>query len=166
MADAKNVSATAKAKLGQLEGVLENWFVKKAPVQIPEAGKEFIVKVAPWADLVLLVFMIPAALAIFAVGTTVGLWAPAFGAVVGPMYYVALIVLILQMVIMGMALPGLFKQARKAWQLLYWATLINVVYGLASWLAAPRAVGSFIWSLISATLALYVIFQVRSKYTN
>ncbi len=157
-------TAPAAKTAGGLEGWLANYLVSKAPFQIPPNGREWIVKAAPWIDLILLILLLPAILAIFSLGSLVGVFAPAVGVAIGPLYYLALIVLLVQAVVMAVALPGLFKRKRSAWKLLFWATVVSIVYGLVGWVGTPTAVGSLLWSLISAVISLYVLFQVRDHY--
>ena len=157
--------STPPAKTGGgLEGLLETYFVKKAPFQIPPNGREWIVKAAPWIDLVLLILLLPAILAVFSLGSLVGVFAPASGVAIGPLYYLALIVLLVQAVVMAIALPGLFKRKLGAWRLLFWATVVSIVYGLVGWIGAPAAVGSLLWTIISAVISLYILFQIRDHY--
>jgi hypothetical protein len=149
---------------GGLEGWLETYLVKIAPFQIPPNGREWIVKAAPWIVLVLLILLLPAILAVFSLGTLVGVFSPAVGVAVGPLYYLALIVLLIQAVVMAVALPGLFKRKRSAWKLLFWATIVSITYGLVGWVGTPTDVGGLLWAAISAVISLYILFQVRDHY--
>lgn len=158
--------AAKTSKLGGLEATLENYLVKKAPFQIPAAGREFIVKATPWLDLILLILLLPAILAVFTLGSAVGVFAPAVGVNVGALYYVALVVLLAQAVVMAVALPGLFKRKKSAWKLLYWAALVSFVYGVVSWLSTPAAFLGLVWNVITTVISLYILFQVRDHYTN
>src|SRR5688572_3390229 len=49
-----------------LIGFLDFYLVKKAPFQIPDAGRELIVKFGPWITVVLLILLLPVLL--FALG--------------------------------------------------------------------------------------------------
>lgn len=149
-----------------IEGWLETYLVKKAPFQIPANGREWLVKAAPWIDLVLLILLLPAILLVFSVGSFVGVVNPAIGVAVGPLYWLAILVLVVQAVVMGVALPGLFKRKRSAWKLLFWATLVSIAYGLVGWAGTPTDIGGLFWSLLSAVISLYILFQIRDYYRN
>lgn len=166
MAEKNAQNAKANFSLVALEGWLEKYFVKKAPWQIPGNGREVIVKLIPWLNLILLILLLPALLVIFSLGSAIGVLAPSVGVAVGPLYYLALLVLLAQAVMMAIALPGLFKRKRTAWLLIYYATLISAVYALVDWIARPIAVFGFIWSLVATAISLYILFQVRSYYKN
>src|SRR6266571_3610901 len=117
-----------------LEAKFYDWFVTKAPFQIPQSVRETIVKLSPWITLILLILFIPAALAVIGIGSLVGSLATAAGVSIGAFYYVAFAVLLIQLVVMLIALPKLFKRQRGGWQLLYYSTLINAVYDVVYWL--------------------------------
>ena len=55
-----------------------------------------------------------------------------------------------------MALPGLFKQQRKSWNLLYYSVLASALYNLLS----LNLFGLIIGTLIS----LYILFQIKKSY--
>lgn len=164
MADAPMQTTPSTKGAGGLEGWFETMLVKKAPFQIPANGREWIVKAAPWIDLVLLILLLPAILAVFTLGSAVGVFAPAVGVSVGVFYWVALVVLLLQAVVMGVAIPGLFKRKRGAWRLLYYATLASFLYGMFNWIGTPAAVGGLLWGAVSTVISLYILFQVRELY--
>lgn len=153
-----------KTSLNKLEKLLENYFITKAPWQIPAGGKDVIVKLIPWLNLVLLILLLPALLVIFSLGTAIGVLTPTVGVTIGPLYYLALLVLLVQAVMMAIALPGLFKGLRSGWQLIYYATLISIAYAVVDWIARPATVGGFLWSLITSGISLYILFQVRDHY--
>src|SRR5204863_720278 len=71
-----------------LIGFLDFYLVKKAPFQIPEGGREWIVKYGPWITIVLLVLLLPPLLIALGIGTLLMPFAvaaaPGFGiAVIG-----------------------------------------------------------------------------------
>jgi len=113
--------------------------------------KVFIVKFEPWITVVLLILSLPALFivlglseAVVAVGVAYGLlWSVAF---------------CLHLVLMGLALPGLFARKMSGWTLMFYAQIVSVVSSLASY----QVVGALIFGLIS----FYILFQVRSLYKN
>jgi len=54
-----------------LIGFLDFYFVKKAPVQLPDNAKEAIVKYGPWIAIVLLVLAVPPLLFVLGLGALV-----------------------------------------------------------------------------------------------
>ncbi len=150
--------------LNGLENMFNEWFVTKAPFQIPANARETIVKLSPWLTLVLVILFLPVAFAIFGLGSLVGSVARAAGVSVGPFYYLAFIVLLAQLVVMAISIPKLFKRQRSGWKLVYYSSLFNVVYDLFVWLQHPGQVISLLMSLISAAIGLYILFQIRGYY--
>jgi hypothetical protein len=134
-------------------GFLEYYLVTKAPFQIPDNVKEWIVQFGPWITIVLLVLSLPALLIVLGIGTAlvplggVG-YATGFG-------YLAL-GLIIQLGLTVAALPGLFARKMSGWNLLFYARLV----GLASSLLA----GNLISALVGGLISLYILFQVRPLY--
>lgn len=157
--------------LAALEATFYEWFVAKAPFQFPPHVSDAIVKIAPWITLVLALIMVPfiimaisGALIVASVVTAYGVTnaaRPTF------MLWLALLVLIAQVVVMFVSVPKLLKYQRNGWLLVFYADLINIVYGLFNSLAYGYfAIMSIIWALISAAIGLYVLFQIRHHYTK
>jgi len=144
----------------QLETFFEDLFLKKIGYQLPASAKETLVKVAPWITLIILVLSIPAILAVFGLGSFVGSMGLAFGVTLGFRYYLGIAVLAVQAVLMAMSISGLIKREMKGWRLVYYSSLVSVVYGIIS----AYGVGSVIWSLLGSAIGLYILFQVKSYY--
>ena len=134
-------------------GFLEFYLVQKAPFQIPEAGKEWIVKYGPWITVILLILSLPLILIALGIGTVlvpfagVG-YATGFG-------YVA----ILTLVVVGLevaALPGLFARKMSGWNLIFYSRVVSFVGSLL--------MGALISAIIGALISLYILFQIRPLY--
>jgi hypothetical protein len=134
-------------------GFLEYYLVKKAPVQIPDAGREWIVKYGPWITAVLLLISLPALLFILGVGT---FFMPFGGVGYATGFGLAAIGLIAHMVLMGLALPGLFARKMSGWTLMFYAQAVSAVTSLLA--------GAIISALVGALISFYILFQVRSLY--
>ena len=52
-----------------LIGFLDFYLVKKAPFQIPDGAREWIVKFGPWITVVLLILTLPLLLVVLGIGT-------------------------------------------------------------------------------------------------
>ena len=138
-----------------LVGFLDFYLVQKAPFQIPAEIKELLVKFGPWIALVLLVLTLPGLLVLLGIGTA---FMP-FGGVGHAAGFTYLTVLLLaQLVLLVMALPGLFKRKMSAWKLMLWSQLVGIVFSLLS--------GSILGAIIGGLIGLYILFQIRSLYVN
>ena len=145
----------AEQQLQGLIATLDEYLVKKAPFQIPEGGKEFIVRFGPWICLVLLLLTLPLLLVALGLGALV---APFAGVQYGTGFGVAAIFALVQVVMLGMALPGLFARKMSGWTLLFYAQLVGFVGSILS--------GSIVGGIIGALIGLYILFQVRTKYSS
>jgi hypothetical protein len=147
--------AKQKTNLGgitQLETTLEGVFVKKLPA-LPANVKEIIVKFSPWIALVGLVMTLPTLLA--ALGLT-GMMSGYLGYGYRFGYSISWWISIASMVLMAIALPGLFKRKMSAWKLMFYSSLVMAVYNLIT-----MNLGSLI---IGTGISLYILFQVKSYY--
>ena len=136
-----------------LEGFLDFYLVKKAPFQIPDGGREMIVKFGPWIAVVLLILTLPLLLFALGIGTILipfgGLgYATGFG--------VLTIFVIVEVGLLIAALPGLFNRKMSGWRLLFYSQLVSIVYNVLS--------GNIVGGLLFGLIALYILFQVRPLY--
>ena len=159
--------------LGGVEAWLYDMLVVKAPYQLPKAAKEWIVKYGPWITLILgiiLVFMvIPTLIAAMAVTSymTGGIYAAAVATSVGPMFYLALAVLAVQLIIMFMSVPMLLKRQRKGWVLVFYSSVVSLIYSVLNTFSYGYfSFGSLLMGLVSAAISMYFIFQIRSYYKS
>jgi hypothetical protein len=136
-----------------LIATLDEYFVKKAPFQIPDAGKEFLVRFGPWISLVLLILLMPLLLFALGVGT---LLVPFGGVGYATGFGLSAILACVQIVLIAAALPGLFARRMSGWTLLFYEQLLSIVAGLLR--------GSIVGTLVGAIIGLYILFQVREKY--
>lgn len=136
-----------------LMGFLDFYLVKKAPFQIPDNAKEWLVQYGPWITVVLMVLMLPAVLFVLGVGTAlvpfggVG-YATGFG-------YLA-IGLIVELGLTAASLPGLFARRMAGWKLLFYARAVGLVASLLA--------GNIVSALVGGLISFYILFQVRPLY--
>ena len=136
-----------------LVGFLDYYLVQKAPFQIPEGGRDWIVKFGPWITVVLLVLLIGPVLAILGLGTIImPFGGPAYASAFG----LSALLLIIHLVLMIAALPGLFARKKSGWNMLFYSELFSIAVSLVSY--------NIIGGLIGGVIGLYIIFQVRAKY--
>jgi len=138
-----------------LIGFLDYYLVKKAPFELPPGAKEVIVKYGPWITVVLLVLSLPPLLFALGIGT---LLIPFGGVAYARGFGFAIIFLVVELILMVMALPGLFARKTAGWRLLFYSQLVSIVYSLLS--------GSIVGGLLGGLIGLYIIFQVRALYTD
>jgi len=142
-----------------LIGFLDYYFVTKAPFQIPQSGRAFLVRVGPWIVVVLLILWLPALLWLINRST----WAP-FGyrgyyddTLHFPIrYWPWMLGVVVSFALMVLALPGLFAQKMSGWRLAFYAELVSLITGLI----AMNIVGA----LIGALIAFFILFQIRPLY--
>jgi hypothetical protein len=146
---------TMPANIKELEALLEEYLVKKAPA-LPDNIKEIIVKFGPWITLIMMIMLLPVILGVFGLAA---LLAPASflgGANVGFSYVVSLLFSIATLVIEGIALPGLFKRQLSAWRLMFYSTLLGAVDSLIHL--------NIVGLIIGTAISLYILFQIKNKY--
>jgi len=140
----------------QLELKLEDIFVKKLPA-LPTKAKEIIVKFSPWIAVVVLVMSLPSLLTILGLrGAMFGYGRYGYGYGYGMGYSFMWLISIISMVLMAIALPGLFKRKISAWRLMFYSSLVMAVYNLIT-----INLGSLI---IGTGVSLYILFQIKSYY--
>ena len=150
-----HTNSDLKTQLQKLDSLFEEYLVKKAP-SLPEKAKDVIVSFGPYIELLLIIISLPALLAIFGLGAALmpfsfmGGISVGFGYTLGMLYSAATIVLGI------IALPGLFKRAKSAWNLLYYSALIGVIYN-----ALTLNIGGLV---IGTLLNLYILYQIKEYY--
>ncbi|NBU33240.1 hypothetical protein EB118_11005 [bacterium] len=83
----------------------------------------------------------------------------------GLFYWLSLIFLVIQAVLLLWAYSGLKSGLKKGWDLVFLAALVNVVYGVFSAFTSRGGFESLFFSLIGSAVGLYLLFQVRNQYT-
>ena len=136
-----------------LIGFLNYYFVTKAPFQIPAEGKELIVKFGPWITVVLLALSLPALLFLLGVGTAL---MPFGGVAYATGFGYAAVLLVVELVLLIAALPGLFARKMSGWSLLFYGSIVSFV--------AKLAAGAVLSAIIGVIISFYILFQVRSLY--
>lgn len=138
-----------------LIGFLDFYLVKKAPFQLPEAAKEFIVQWGPWITIVLLVLSLPALLLVLGIGTML---LPFGGYGYARGFGLSALFLIAQLGLMIAALPGLFARKMSGWKLVFYGELASIVFSILS--------GAIVSGLLGGLIGLYILFQIRPLYKN
>ncbi len=161
-----------------LEKALASIFVKSAPA-LPAKAKKALVEWLPWINLVLGILtllsvywlwhwahlanslinyanQLSQALGVNTVAVhrlTAGIW-------------LALIVLALEAVLYLAAFSPLKARRKAGWNLLFYAALVNILYGLVLLFTDYGGVGRFLSSLIGSAIGFYFLFQIREAYSG
>lgn len=141
--------------LGSLEQWLNLYFGEKAPA-LPNGLKEGIVKFGPWLILVMLLVSLPMLLAAFGLGSIIMPFSFLRGVSGGLNYTVGFVFTFAVLALEALALPGLFKRQKRAWNLLFYATLVSLVQNLVLFNLAAL--------VISSVISWYILFQIRAYY--
>jgi hypothetical protein len=136
------MSAVTKAAPTALIALLDHYLVRKAPFQIPNSAREWIVNYAPWIVVVLIILSLPAILFAFRVSTTV---IPS-----------AAVVALVHLGLMVMALPGLFARRMSGWQLIFYSQIASLLASIVT--------GAFVTGLLIGAITMYVLLQIRPLY--
>ncbi|MDD5396601.1 MAG: hypothetical protein PHW24_00915 [Candidatus Moranbacteria bacterium] len=155
--------ADIKGMIAQLESMLDEYMVKKAPFALPIGLKEFIANVSPYLIIIFAVLALPAIFlalglsAVFAPFAMMGGYAYGHGWGLGVL--ISLIVSVVVLVMEVMAVPGLFKRTRGAWRLLFYASIVSLVGSILS-------ISGIVGGVIGAIIGWYVLFQMKDLYKN
>jgi hypothetical protein len=83
----------------------------------------------------------------------------------GLTYWVAMVSIALASVLALVAFQGLkAKSKAKGWNLLFYAALLNAVFGVFVMLSEFREAGTMVLSVGVSLVALYALFQVKPHY--
>lgn len=164
--------------LESLEKNLDEVFNKNAPA-LPAGAKKFIVQYLPYINLILGILALLAAASLYNSAHTVNNlvdYANSLSAAYGgtkistnhltATVWVALAVLAVEAILYIAAFPGTKARKKSGWNLLYYALLINVVYGVIVVFTDYGSVGSLIGTLIGSAIGAYFLFQIRGSYTG
>lgn len=165
-----------------LQKKLHIFFENKVPLRIPENGRKLVAEYLPWVNMVLGVFGLLSAWWLYRAANQVTqifnadingnfydqIYSSETGVSLGVVFWVSLGALIVTSVMMLASIPGLRERSLvKGWNLAFWAAIVNFLYGLFYLFSGiDGAFGQFIWTLVTTTLGLYVLFQVRSLYKD
>ena len=84
----------------------------------------------------------------------------------GPLLWLALLLLLTEAVLYLLAVSRLCRRDRSGWDYLFYAALLNTLYGLAAVFTSYGGIGSFLGAVLSSAVALYLLYQIRDRYTT
>jgi len=163
--DSSSSKSDIKGLVGQLEAMLDEYMVKKAPFALPKEAKEFIANVSPYLVIVFAVLALPLIFTAIGISTALapfammGGLAGGYGFGWGFSAVLSLIVSVVVLVIEVLAVPGLFKRSKKAWKMLFYASIVSLVGSIIS-------ISGLVGGIIGAVIGWYILFQVKELYKN
>lgn len=161
-AGASDMKKDAMGLIAQLETMLDEYMVKKAPFALPMGLKEFIVKVSPYLIIIFAVLSLPlifAALGLSAILTPFAMMGGyGYGYGWGLAGIISLVTTVVVLVMEVMAVPGLFKRTKGAWRLVFYATIVSLIGSLLAF--------NIVGGIVGAIIGWYVLFQVKDMYKN
>jgi hypothetical protein len=162
--------------LQPLENSLNDVFVKQTPA-LPAGGKKWLVEYLPWINLIL---------GLFTLYTAYLLWhwahytnslinyANSLSSIYGSQpvvvnrlgfgVWLGVVVLVIEAILYLAALPAIRNKRKSGWDLLFYALLINVVYGVVILFTDYGGIGNLIGAVIGSGIGLYLLFQIRASY--
>ncbi len=163
--------------LNSLEDSLDELFVKKAPA-LPDGGKKFLVEFLPWINLVLGLLTLYSVYIIwhwahlassfinYANTLSAAYGGPAVANVdrLSAGLWLGLGVLTVEALLYLMAFPATRARKKSGWDLMFYASLVNIVYGVVIIFTSYGGPSNFIGSLIGSAIGLYLLFQIRASY--
>jgi hypothetical protein len=148
-------TSDVKSGLRQLEDLLAEYLVKKAPA-LPNNVKEIIVKFAPWVTLIVMLMTLPLVLAVFGLGAIFAPFSFLGGLHTGVSYMISIALSAVALVLEALAIPGLFKRSRGGWNLVFYSALVQAVESAVTFNLGGLVIGSLV--------SLYFLFQIREYY--
>lgn len=154
---------------------LEDWLagVYKGTPRLSPASKQSITEVWPIVALVFGVLQLLAAIALWRTGHTLNQVVDTLNSLYGNavtlnhlniFYWISFVVLIADGAILLSAYPQLRNHKRRGWELLFYGTLLDFVYGVVSAFDNYGGITSFILQIIVTAVVLYFLFQIRDQY--
>lgn len=148
---------------------------KNAP-KLSDSSKKSIVKAWPWVAIILGVLQAWAAYALWHWGHQLNKVYDALNSYFGTTlagthhlsvaYWISLVVIIIEAVLLLAAYPGLVKRAKAGWNFLFYGALVNIVYAIFSAFNDYGSAGTLIMGIIGSAILFYFLFQIRDQYSK
>jgi hypothetical protein len=145
---------TSNFDFKNVESQLESLITKNLPA-LPSNIVETLVKISPWLAVIGTVMGVPAILALLKLNQFAAYYnVPGMG--FGWSYQASNLLLIVQMVLTGLSIQGLFAHKMSAWRLMYYAAWVSAISSLIS--------SGIVSMLIGGLISFYILFQVKKSY--
>jgi len=155
---------------------LEDWLagVYKGSPKLSAGAKKSIVGIWPWVALIFGIIQLLAAWELWhwghAVNNVVNTLNAYYGTTIGHVndlnifYWISFAMLLVEAIMLLVAFPKLRAAQKSGWNLLFYAALLNFVYGVFSAFNNYGGLGSLIVQVIVTAVVLYFLFQIRDHY--
>ncbi len=162
-----------------LEKQLDNVFGKQAP-KMPEGAKKAFVKWMPILALIGAVLSVLGIWSTWAAATATNSlvkYANEISRVFGDgttvsetrltvWVWVALAFLVVNLVLCVMAYAPLKAHSKKGWNLVFYSSLVNVLYSVVTLFIEGNGIGYFITGLLVTAVGFWILFQIRPAYVK
>ena len=157
---------------------LEQWLagVYKAAPKLSTSAKKSITEIWPIVALVFGVLQILAAVELWHLGHQVNQVANLVNSLsqyyggttlhLNAFYWLSLVIVALDGVLLLWAYPALKRRQKSGWNLLFYASLLNLLYGIFSAFNNYGGVSSLLLQIIVSAVVLYFLFQIRDQYSS
>ena len=173
-------SAKTTQTLEAHAGALEKWLedVNKKLPQIPARGKEVLAKITPWLALIGGILTLLGSWSFWQTGqymdqytNVLNQWSTVTGQALttptlGLTWYLLLVVMVVEAVVLLVAFPRLKDGKRSGWKLLFYLAILSLVLGILYIFTPGYGGGSFIGTLIGSAIGFYLLMQIRPHFTK
>jgi hypothetical protein len=164
--------------LKSLEKNLNSYMVKQAP-PLPTNAKKALVQYLPWINLVLGLLTLYSVYVIWhwahLANNLINYANSVSAAYGGPQIvsgrltfgiWLGLVVLAVEALLYIAAFPATRDRKKSGWDLMFYALLVNIVYGVVILFTDYGGFGTLLWTLIGSAIGLYLLFQIRDSYST
>ncbi len=145
--------------VSQVDTTLDPYFTNKAP-QLPSNIRELLVTLTPYFTILGVVLAVIGLLVLVGVSAFASPFLLMFAGVSGASAVggeiLSIIFMAVQAGLEAMAIPGLFKHQRSAWQLLFMAAIVGALYNLVTM--------NLISLVINFLISFYILYQIKGYY--
>ncbi len=156
----------AYTKFADLEKYGDEYLINKAPFQIPDSVREFLVKFGPYAMIVFMILWLLAYLNLYGTYANLSQYSMmyGYGGMMGtgvgnfwtPTIVISIIASLVAFVIQIKALPGLLARKKEGWEYMTYASLV--------WLIPNVLNVQIIGLVIGFVISMYILFQLKYMY--
>ena len=158
----QEVKQNVKVAMHGLEGWLAPIF-QNFP-HIPEGGKKVITQIAPWLAII---FGILGIVGLFSAGMFASFATTLSGGLAMPYMLGGLVSMVfsgIAAVLMIMSYKGLLAMKKSGWNFAFYAQVVSIAGGLVG-VVFGGGISGLLGTAIGAIIGLWILFEVRSRYT-
>jgi hypothetical protein len=177
MLESRNRRLIVIAQLSSLEEKLEDQFSRKVPLRLPESVKRIVVKNVPYITLFLSLVTLLTAWWLWSWAHTSASEINYVNSITNDLskpadvssrltiiVWIGLAVRLIQAYVLFVAYSPSKTRKKRAWELLFYAAFLNVLYGLLIIFTAYGGISHLLWSLLTSLVGLFFLFQIKRYY--